>query len=616
MTDSNYMPDVMVEIAFDSDYSTPAADRTWTDVSAYLELKDRISITRGRTEYGSEVEPSKLTLTLDNTDGRFTAGNTSGANYPDVKIGRPIRVKAKRVGASDYSTRFLGFVDEWPVGWEGGDSYAKATITASSRMARLGLGGELSNAYIEACRAATGLLAYYPLGDMAGSTSAVPMTGDDGALTPIGNGVDPTFGGEHAPTGTTAVEITGGRYLQGPIVAATSTVIVLEAVIATTDSGLRRVVSAHDSTDGTSFGIGLDIDGGKISAFVGDSSGGGNSGDSTTSIDTADLVHVAAVYDSSTAAITVYVDGIAEATDTASPAPTITDLAVLRVGGSPEYTTISSSVSHVVLSSDVDGLAERAEFMVETTRTASEWIGLFAEWAGIPSTELDLDSGTHDVEQFDTTGLTALAAMRVAETTEGGVLFDSRDGLLTFTSRDSRYNQDAAFTLDASLQQVESDIAPRLDRSGLVNDATATAADGSEQRVFDQDSIDEYGYAKSSVEISSTADDAMQAAGWMVWLGSDPRPRIPALTVDLLPLSATMQDDLLSADTGTKFTVSGLPSQAPASSMSFFVEGYTETIDLESYSLSLNVSSSDGFDVFTLDDATLGVLDGPYPLAW
>ncbi len=50
MTTSNYMPDVKVEIAFDSGWSTAAASRTWTDVSQYVELAEGISITVGRQD--------------------------------------------------------------------------------------------------------------------------------------------------------------------------------------------------------------------------------------------------------------------------------------------------------------------------------------------------------------------------------------------------------------------------------------------------------------------------------------------------------------------------------------------------------------------------------------
>ena len=125
-----YMPDVVVEIAFGSTYATPYLDRVYTDVSDYVELADRIVIGVGRQDERSLADANTLTLTLDNTDGRFTAQRAASPYYPNVKIGRPIRVTA--TGPVNLYSRFVGFIDQWPVEWDGSDKYAKATITASS----------------------------------------------------------------------------------------------------------------------------------------------------------------------------------------------------------------------------------------------------------------------------------------------------------------------------------------------------------------------------------------------------------------------------------------------------------------------------------------------------
>ncbi|HEU4599413.1 MAG TPA: hypothetical protein VFS26_06670, partial [Solirubrobacterales bacterium] len=123
MVTSLYMPSVVVEIAFNAGYGTPAASRTWTDVSDYVELDRDIEIVRGRSDERSKITPSTLTLTLNNRDGRFTAGLASSPYFPNVKIGRPIRVTATPVGGSA-SVRFVGYIEEWPVEWEQTDNAA------------------------------------------------------------------------------------------------------------------------------------------------------------------------------------------------------------------------------------------------------------------------------------------------------------------------------------------------------------------------------------------------------------------------------------------------------------------------------------------------------------
>lgn len=91
--------DLSVEIALTSGFNTPAASRAWTDVTAYVEGDESIDITYGRQDQFSAVDPNQCSLTLDNSDGRFTPANTSGAYYPNLKLGRPLRVRA-RVPAS------------------------------------------------------------------------------------------------------------------------------------------------------------------------------------------------------------------------------------------------------------------------------------------------------------------------------------------------------------------------------------------------------------------------------------------------------------------------------------------------------------------------------------
>ena len=51
------LPNTKVEIAFDSGYTTPAASRTWTDVSTYVESQYGLTINRGRADEIAQVQP-------------------------------------------------------------------------------------------------------------------------------------------------------------------------------------------------------------------------------------------------------------------------------------------------------------------------------------------------------------------------------------------------------------------------------------------------------------------------------------------------------------------------------------------------------------------------------
>ncbi|MER5622508.1 carbohydrate binding domain-containing protein [Streptosporangium sp. NPDC002544] len=68
---------------------------TWTDVTRYVRDESGIRISRGRGDEQDEIQPGTMSLTLHN-DGRFTPGLASGAYYPNVRKGRPIRCRLIR----------------------------------------------------------------------------------------------------------------------------------------------------------------------------------------------------------------------------------------------------------------------------------------------------------------------------------------------------------------------------------------------------------------------------------------------------------------------------------------------------------------------------------------
>lgn len=105
---------MIVETAFGS--APTADDLTWTDISQYAELSvgSQIRITRGAADELSQSQTGTCSMTLDNSDGRFTAGNATSPYYPYVRPGTPIRV---RVATADknllYNPSFDGGLTEW-----------------------------------------------------------------------------------------------------------------------------------------------------------------------------------------------------------------------------------------------------------------------------------------------------------------------------------------------------------------------------------------------------------------------------------------------------------------------------------------------------------------------
>lgn len=600
---SAYMPDVVVEIAFDSGYSTPIASRTWTDVSDYLEASHRIDIGFGRGDEFATADANTLKIVLDNSDGRFTPEKTSGAYYPDVRVGRPIRVTSTRVGGSA-STRFVGYVDGWVMSSAGANP--TVTVTATSQIARLGLastfGGSLETSWAS-------LFSLFKLNEAAApavdSTTFFPNLNTVGGTVTWRTGVGPAGEGTAVSLGANGSlsSSVGGvsRQLPGSVVFE-----FFFRVDGIDDTDFLLVYVGTPSTR-PSVMVLRDVGDIRIQGLI-----FGVACNATILLDS-ELHHVALSHDGAT--LSLYVDGIVIDTAAASGTPEIaTFVDVSRTG-----TAGTIDLSYIGLSADVAGIAERA--FIGTTPliegTASERLTSYADHVGVEST--DFDTTTETLTAYSIAGKTMLESMRAAELSDGGVLFDSAAGALTYNERASRYAATSAFTLDAATQQIEASVVPKLDRSGLVNEAVVTQTDveGVLARYLDQDSIDDYGIARQAWEIQGAYDACLQAAAWAVFIHGEPETRIPSLDVDLLPLSAALQDALLAATIGTRFTVTGLPAEFASSSLDFFVEGYTESIGPESYTFSLNVSKRDAakWDVWTVEDSVLGQYDA-YPIAW
>lgn len=125
------MPTLIVEAGFGSTMFT--ASPSWTAITDYVK---RITVDRGRSAVDGRFSTGKATLLLDNTDGRFTPDNTSGAYSPNVITGVPIRIRAT-FSMTTYPV-FYGSVRAWPPVKEG-PNYTTVTVPLADGFYTLGL---------------------------------------------------------------------------------------------------------------------------------------------------------------------------------------------------------------------------------------------------------------------------------------------------------------------------------------------------------------------------------------------------------------------------------------------------------------------------------------------
>lgn len=612
------MPDVKVEIAFNAGFGTAAASRTWTDVSAYVELDQGLSITFGRQDERSTADANQLTLTFDNRDGRFTPGNTGSPYYPNVKLDRPIRVTATPVDGSA-STRFVGYINEWPLEWpDAADASAYVTVTASSRLARLGTTASLAN-IVSQSYLVDDPAGYYTLGEPEASTQANDSSGNAaGPLVPIGTGTAVVFGNDTGPgtDGITAAQFAQGQYLGGPVLSGTGA-ISIEAFFLTSTTppaGPNPIASFVSCGD---IVLGITPTGTVLASAVGvDAESASSYADGATH-------HAAATWDGTT--IRLYVDGALADTAALAGTPDLGDFSVGGGSAAGSALPFTGVIAHAAAYSSALSAARVADhasagltgFVGDTTDAR---LVRYAAFAGIASAEVVAEAGQTSMAHIDTTDAQVVEMMRKVETTEGGVLFDDRDGTLAFHNRAHRYVVSSAFTLNMASHMVEADYRPILDRTYILNDVTASNADNSvTAHKVDATSRDDYGLVTASLEIDSTDSDApLNAAAWTVYKYKDPRERTPTLAVQALaqvgktPNCATV----MAATVGTKITVSNRPTQAASSTVTYFVEGYTEVYGPESLLLTFNVTPTSPEDqVLVIGDATRGVI-GTNPVAY
>lgn len=778
MTTSLYMPAVVAEVAFDSGYTTADADRTWTDVSEYVELHHGVGNTFGRQDELSTADANRLTLTLDNSDGRFTAGRAASPYYPNVKIGRPIRLRlnwlktgtagtfetdagtwsganasvarstaqahngaaslavtataaanmsaqsgsstaeyvavqpsteyvaeawvraatASRLcdvridwytaaGASistaagddvadstsawsrltvsgtspvnaafarvrvlvfspaasevhyvdDVSlapsagaVRFVGFVDQWPVEWDGTDAYAKATVTAGSRLSRLGLGNKLRS-MIEAEIGSYNPAAYWTMGDPADSAAAQDSAGRNAARV-VGSGAPIVFGNATGPgtDGITAAQFAGSSsWAMGinPVVF-DGEYLKAESFESDDVTGIRAtaLVSGLPGSGAHAYVI----DGGS-QAF--DFSGVANLDSPAIAIDelgracirglTGPSINDGATHDllcvvTPGVQAELFVDGVSAGVGSVIGPTAPTEY---RIGQG-----FNGVISHAAVYAGATLTSTQAAVQADVVLTGAagdttdERLVRILGWAGVAAAEIDAATGSETMTYQQTSGQSVVDVLREVESTEGGVLFDGRDGRVTFHNRSHRYTAPVAVTLDMAEQQVEADYAPKLDRSTLTNDVTVdNPTTGESARAVDTASADEYGTVTSGAKsVADSYDPLQQKASWLVASYAEPRPRVPSMTVDLLAQvgGTPSAEDILALTIGSRVAVVNQPAQADATDADYFVEGYSESIGPESYSITFNLSPAHpSLSAFMIEDATRGELDSSYVLA-
>jgi hypothetical protein len=531
--------------------------------------------------------------------------------------------------AATHHHRFYGMVTSWPMQW--GGLHSTVSLAASDMFKLLSRRPSLGPMLVEEV-ISDGAQVYYPLsepeasvtaGDQSGRalpSLAIGQAGAGGTLT-FGQGVGPPSDGLSTPVFTPS-SATAGKYLTADIVQRLTTDaapgdLLFECWFSTSTQG--RVLFTWATTDPLAFetSIRFSLETGTGKLKVDEKFGGSSASSVAATPNLADgLVHHM-VWDE--AGQDVWVDGVQYAVATG----VTVDLRVLTVGGYQGTGLWSGAISHVaayVAQAGLPSVASIVEhYAAGTTGHSGEdsWerIARLASYTDVPDTT-PIGSFSQVASQGEL-GSTPMQHMRDVERTEGGRLFcDRASSSLVFQGRSVRYNP--VPTLSISYADLETDdVQFSDDDQKLTNLVVASRPGGATQRVQDNESIAAYGPYQQTLDILKVTDsEVLDAAHWTVIRYADPLPEMRQLPVVANTLSTAAYRALLDADISSVISVTGLPTQAPAATVSVTVEGYTERISEQQHVLDFHTSRSDTDSVWVLDDPTYSVLDSTTRLAY
>jgi hypothetical protein len=215
-------------------------------------------------------------------------------------------------------------------------------------------------------------------------------------------------------------------------------------------------------------------------------------------------------------------------------------------------------------------------------------------------------TGTSTIPMGPQTVDTLLNLLRQCEAADLGDLADGQGAGLTYINRAQRYNQAAAMTLDASIEQVSPPFRPMDDDQRIRNAWLVNRTSGSSMPYSDDDpthalSTKRIGTYQDSTTINLATDATLlNQAAWRVHLGTVEGFRYPTMSADLFR-NPEVGGVWLDVDLAGRLDVTNLPPPHPFGTVSLAVEGYTEAVGDFAWDVVANCSPYDPWNVTALD---------------
>jgi hypothetical protein len=607
--------------------------------------RDGISISRGRSAEGADVDPTSIRLTLNNRDGRFSPRNPTGLYYGQIGRNTPLRV---RVGND---VRGVGEVSAWPSKWDPTGSDVWVPVEASGILRRLSQGSSplhsayyrwvLGGAPIAAVLEGTerGLpVIYWPCEEGSGATQFAPAVGSNALAISgspelannsdfLGSDPLPTLAGSKWAASVPAYTPAPYQPPVGPLSPSSSSLGLLVSVPAAgaTDGAILLRIF----TNGTAgqWDIRYNLAGGGSYQLLTYSPGG-------TLLTTSITVAAGSVNGNPMQIdLTLFQDGSdvgvgfgfailgdGAITSYAVSGRTFGRITAVAVNANNQFADVS--VGHLAVYGSVVRLAinEDASLLPQPGfigETAGTRIRRLCREEGVTYTRDDpFTSARMGPQRSDT----FLALLRECQAVDKGILYEPRGQVgLNYVGRQGLYNRSAAVTLDYPSHQMTT-LDPVDDDQLVRNDITVSRTGGSKARQVKetgplsvQAPPDGVGTYDTSVEQNSELDSTLaDHAGWLLHLGTVDEARYPQIAMNLAaPAFATnpaLTQQVRDLDIGQRLDVTNPPPWLPPDDIAQAVQGTTEQLGAYVWTVTANLTPESPWRVGVFDSTTTASL--------
>ncbi|MCX4686758.1 hypothetical protein OG401_20995 [Kitasatospora purpeofusca] len=516
--------------------------------------------------------------------------------------------------------RFAGEISAWPPRRDLSGQDATVPVEAAGLKRRLGQGADLLASTLRRSVGASAAVAYWPMEDARGASSAFSPVPGVQPLTAVGL----SFAAADGPPGSTALpRVSDGATLRGPIPQAPELAAgwqlemvyyLPELAAPATFPDLMRVTSTGGLV--TLWTVSVDAD---FMVVTGQDASGAfvvNAGAAPT--DAAGgwsrlRLTVRQVGADVEAALEWFRIGAADFSGSITATPVTGDLGNLttvdvqfegRLGEmqlghlSIMPAGAADAYGHADNGWEGDRASQRVERLCAEEGVRATGVGAVADQVALgpqqPATLVDL--------------------LEEAAEVDGGHLTEHRDYIaLVYRPAHLMYNQAPSMVLSYTARGVAAPLEPTDDDQALRNDITVSRRGGSSARAVRTDgplSVDRVGRYPDSPELNLYRDSQLEdVAGWRLHLGTWDDARYPVVTVDLAA-APDLVPAALATDVGSRIQLTDLPLDDGPGTADLIVQGYTETIGPGPvWRIAYTCTPAGPWSVAVTDDPDLGRAD-------